>query len=78
MCRKILQEPGKFIIILSTTGAVLAGPGGPSTLGGGASWDLDGGSVSRGAWGGLKFFLHFSWQLSLSSISLENGASSWA
>ena len=30
-CRKTLQENEKFIIIFSTTGAVLAGPAGPST-----------------------------------------------
>ena len=54
-----MQENEKYIILFSTTGAVLAGPGGPSTPGGGASWDLGGGPVCRGAWGGLEFFFAF-------------------
>ena len=54
--QEILQENGKLNILFSTTGAVLAGPGGPSTPGGGASWDLGGGPVCRGAWGGAGVF----------------------
>ena len=60
-CRKILQENEKYNILFSTTGGVLAGPGGPSTLGGGAPWDLHGGPASKGAQGVGVDFPAFQW-----------------
>ena len=57
--KKELQKKCFKIALLSTPGAVLAGPFGPRIPQGAAPWDLDSGPASRGARGGPKSFSCF-------------------